>query len=260
MGRGGAPEGSGGARLNSATAFATFRSFPSDGEFTIWPRTTMVVEPPPSRFIASVHPRSTKSCPNSASVMPLLYPGWRPSTVTRTTSVPRTPTPVRGWRVVAKLSRKRSWRCSDDHAAPSHQPRAAAHGETKLAHLGLDAQPHGDLGRLPSGSAARRRPRRWRPARRLAAGWARVADSGPTRHRGRDLAARGERPGQISQHDLAGDPLGARLLPEPRREQRQLRALGRAVHHRDRVAQLVRSEQPGVGLNESIPARPSFVR
>src|SRR6266404_5029250 len=41
---------------------------------------TMVVEPPPSRLIASVAPNSISRSASMLSDMPMLSPGWRPST------------------------------------------------------------------------------------------------------------------------------------------------------------------------------------
>jgi len=75
----------------------------------------MVVEPPPSRFIASTAPRATSSAANSSRRMPTLR-GCRPSSVTNR-KVPRlvTATAVLGLRVLAwanfsSLTATRPWR------------------------------------------------------------------------------------------------------------------------------------------------------
>src|SRR5918999_5719717 len=60
----------------------------------------MVVDPPPSRLIASEAPRLRKSRAKPARVIPTDLRGCLPSTVTSTTSPEGvTPIPVRGWRL-----------------------------------------------------------------------------------------------------------------------------------------------------------------
>src|SRR5512143_3983509 len=69
----------------------------SDGLLTTPPLITMVVDPPPSRLIASTAPSSIIRALISAIVIPTLEAGCRPSTTARTiVPSPRTPAAVRG--------------------------------------------------------------------------------------------------------------------------------------------------------------------
>ena len=67
--------------LTICSELATFRSpAESEGELTMDPRTTIVVEPPPSKLNAWVAPSESMNEAISANVMPMLD-AWRPSTV-----------------------------------------------------------------------------------------------------------------------------------------------------------------------------------
>jgi hypothetical protein len=71
----------------------------SEGLLTIFPFKNIVVEPPPSRFIASVAPSSTSSAASSFKFIPTLS-FCRPSTVIiKIFPSLRRATAVRGWRV-----------------------------------------------------------------------------------------------------------------------------------------------------------------
>jgi hypothetical protein len=73
----------------------------SDGWFTSRPRTTIVVEPPPSRLrTESRRSRPARRC-ISAKFMPRLNWGWRPSMVISQMAPSPSPMIVRGWRVVS---------------------------------------------------------------------------------------------------------------------------------------------------------------
>src|SRR5260221_3713314 len=63
-------------RGNTRSALPTVRGpVSSDGWFTMNPRTTIVVDPPPSRFSAERRPSRRASAFNSANVMPRLSAG-----------------------------------------------------------------------------------------------------------------------------------------------------------------------------------------
>ena len=80
-----------------STAHETARSVPSDGTFTTLPFTTIVVDPPPSTFMAFAAPRWRISPASSTSDMPTDVRRL-PSTVTSRTRPPRvTPMAVRGF-------------------------------------------------------------------------------------------------------------------------------------------------------------------
>ncbi len=101
-----------GAELKRMRLLARARSRPSDGRFTTdtsespGRRTAMVVEPPPSMFSAWTAPRESISSASSSRSTPVLYPGWRPSTVASTRSPAAVmPSAVRGWSWSADVGR-----------------------------------------------------------------------------------------------------------------------------------------------------------
>src|SRR6266511_946396 len=95
------PGSPGSAPGSTISAVDTERSRPLDGRFTTSPLTTIVEDPPPSRFSAETAPSLRKMAANFGRDTPTDHPAWRPSTTTIRIFPPAvTPTPVRGLRLL----------------------------------------------------------------------------------------------------------------------------------------------------------------